>query len=339
MNTPGSASVADLGERRIIAEIRAKVPAAPAWLSVGIGDDAAVLEAERGALEVLTTDSLIEGVHFDRRFSAPYDIGWKALAVNVSDIAAMGARPRVALLSLGLPPELPAADLDALVDGFMALAREHRVVLAGGNITRSPGPLVVDVTVSGAVRPRRVLRRSGARPGDDLYVTGSVGAGLAGLRWLQGADGREPDDPDIAACVARYRRPEPRSRLGALFGSNRAASACMDLSDGLADGLRQLAEASGVGIAVDAAALPIAPGARRWFETAGEDPMHAALAGGDDYELLVAVPRRARGRFATVCRQGRGVTLTRIGQATAEPDLRVIHHGAAEPLPAGFVHF
>jgi thiamine-monophosphate kinase len=339
LTTPGSASVADLGERRIIADIRAKVPPAPSWVSVGIGDDAAVLQPERGALEVLTTDSLVEGVHFDRRFSTPFDIGWKALAVNLSDIAAMGGRPRIALLSLGLPPALAAGELDALVDGVLALAREHRVVLAGGNITRSPGPLIVDVTVSGAVRPRRVLTRSGARPGDDIFVSGFVGAGLAGLRWLERSGGGDPPDPDIAACVAQYRRPQPRSRIGALLGSNRAASACMDLSDGLADALRQVAEASGVGIAVDAEALPIAPGARRVFESAGIDPVQAALAGGDDYELLVAVPRRRRGRFATVSRQGRGVPLTRIGQATGEIGVRVLRNGTAEPLPQGFVHF
>ncbi len=339
MSTPGSASVADLGERRIIADIRAKLLPAPAWLPIGIGDDAAVVEPERGALEVLTTDSLVEGVHFDRRFSTAFDIGWKALAVNLSDIAAMGGRPRVALLSLGLPPALAAGDLDALVDGFLALAREHRVVLAGGNITRSPAPLIVDVTVSGAVRPRRVLTRAGARPGDEIYVTGSIGAGLAGLRFLEQSSGREPADAEIAACVAQYRRPQPRSRIGALLGSNRAASACMDLSDGLADALRQIADASGVGIAVDGEALPIAPGARRWFESAGMDPVQEALAGGDDYELLLAVPRRRRGRLTTVSRQSRGIPLTRVGQATAEIGVRVVRNGTAEPLPAGFVHF
>ena len=338
MSTPGSTSVADLGERRIIAEIRARVPPAPGWLHVPIGDDAAVVEGERGALEVLTTDSLVEGVHFDRRLSTPFDIGWKALAVNLSDIAAMGGRPRAALLSLGLPPTLPADDFRAIVDGFLALAREHRVVLAGGNVTRSPGPLIVDVTVTGAVRPRRVLTRGGARPGDEMYVTGSIGAGLAGLQWLEASAGSEPD-PDMAVAVARYRRPEPRSRIGALLGSNRAASACMDLSDGLADGLTQIADSSGIGILVDAESLPIAAGARRWFDGAGVDPVQAALAGGDDYELLIAVPRRRRGRFATVCRQGRGVPMTRIGEATSERGVHVVRNGAAEPLPAGFVHF
>ena len=137
----------------------------------------------------------------------------------------------------------------------------------------------------------------------------------------------------------RYRRPEPRARVGALAGRNRAASACVDLSDGLADGIRQIAEASGVGALVDAAALPIPAGARKWFEKIGVDPVTAALAGGDDYELLLAVPRRARGRFATVQQQSRGVILTRIGELTDDRQVRLRRDTSFEPLPAGFVHF
>src|SRR6266540_4893209 len=165
------------GERDLIAEIRARVPPAPPWLLVGIGDDAAVVTPERGALEILTTDGLIEGIHFDRRFSTPRDIGWKALAVNLSDVAAMGGTPRLALLSLALPADgMAAEDVHALVDGFLALAAEACVTLAGGNIARSPGPLMVDVTVTGFARPRHILTRSGGHDGEDLYVTGTIGA-------------------------------------------------------------------------------------------------------------------------------------------------------------------
>src|SRR5262245_9758909 len=187
--------------------IRARVPAPPSWLAVGIGDDAAVAAPERGALEILTTDALVESVHFDRRLSTPADIGWKALAVNLSDVAAMGGTPRLALLSLGIPDAVPATEIDELVGGFLALAAETGVTLAGGNITRSPGPLFVDVTVTGHARPRRVLTRAGGRPGDDLYVTGTVGAAAAGLSWWRerGADGAGPAGPaGIDACVARH---------------------------------------------------------------------------------------------------------------------------------------
>ena len=342
-NTPASAGPATApaaGERGLIAEIRARVPAAPAWLSVGIGDDAAVLMPERGALEILTTDALVEGIHFDRRFSTPGDIGWKALAVNLSDIAAMGGTPRVALLSLGLPASIAPAAVHELLDGFLALAADARVTLAGGNITRSPGPLFVDVTVSGFARPRHVLTRSAARAGDTLYVTGQIGAAAAGLGWLQQSAAADAGLEGIEACAARHRRPEPRVRLGALLGRNRAASACMDLSDGLADAVRQLAGASGLGAIVEGDALPIPGAAREWFRRTGMDPVVAATAGGDDYELLFAVPRRrSRGRLATVIRQARGVPVTKIGELTADPGLLLINNGVREQLPDGFVHF
>ncbi|HEX5474336.1 MAG TPA: thiamine-phosphate kinase, partial [Vicinamibacterales bacterium] len=247
MNTRASAPLAALGERGLIERIRRRLPAAPPSLLIGIGDDAAVAAPDRGALAVLTTDALVEGVHFDWRFSAPRDVGWKALAVNISDVAAMGGASRFALLSLAIPEALGLDSLDELIDGFLELAAAERVAVAGGNNTRSPGPLMIDVCLMGAVKPRRVLTRGGARAGDAIYVSGAVGAGSAGLRWLQRHGGGDPADAGERACVSRYRRPEPRARLGALLGRNRAATACMDLSDGLADGVRQIAGASGVG--------------------------------------------------------------------------------------------
>ena len=331
-----------MGERGLIAHIRRRLPPPPPALVVGIGDDAAVAVAERGALQVLTTDALVEGVHFERRFSTPADIGYKALAVNISDIAAMGAAPRLALLSLILPPALPLADIDGLLDGLLDLAEKTGVTLAGGNITRSPGPLVVDVTVVGSVRPRRILTRSGGRPGEGLFVSGTIGAAAAGLGWLKehGVLGSElPEDPALSECVARHRRPEPRARLGALLGRTRAASACMDLSDGLADAIRQVAESSGVGARVAASALPIHAGAASWFHVHGVDAVQASLSGGDDYELLFALSSRGRGRLRLVEQQARGVRLTCIGELTKDRGLVVERDGAGEPMPAGFVHF
>ncbi len=176
----GAACVSSLSERELIARIQQQLPPAPDWLIVGIGDDAAVVEPERNRAEVLTVDALVEGVHFDRAFTPPDAIGHRALAVNLSDLAAMGASPRLALLSMALPAALPLADFDAIIGGLTALAREHRVHVVGGNLTRSPGPLMIDVTVSGTVKRRQALTRAGARPGDDLYVSGSIGAAAAG---------------------------------------------------------------------------------------------------------------------------------------------------------------
>jgi thiamine-monophosphate kinase len=353
LSSPGSGGrprVSDAGERALIDRIRRRLPPAPPGLVVGIGDDAAVAVPDRGALQVLTTDALVEGVHFDRRFSSPADIGYKALAVNVSDVASMGGVARFALLSLMLPPDTAVDEVDGLLDGLTELARPSGIALAGGNITRSPGPLVVDVTLVGSVKPRKILKRDGARPGDAIYVTGQLGAAAAGLEWLRsasavpgaGADhepvGR-PGGPDLAACVARHCRPEPRARIGALLGRNRAASACMDLSDGLADAVAQIAAASGTGAAVDAALLPLHPGARDWFTAAGRDPVTACVAGGDDYELLFTVPRRAKGRLRTVIGEARGVLVTRIGEVTSGGPSALLRGGVLEPLPAGFAHF
>jgi len=339
---PGTAgaTVADVGEATLIARIRERVPPAPDWVVTGPGDDAAVVEPPRGALDVVTTDTLVEGLHFDSSFVAPNDLGHKALAVNLSDLAAMGAVPRLAVLSLVLPPALPAADVDALVEGLLALAGHTGTALVGGNITGSPGPLVIGVTAIGAVRRRRVLTRAGGRPGDELWVTGAVGAAAAGLGWLrQAASLGTPDDPELAACVARYRRPDPRVRVGMLLGRNRTACAGVDLSDGLADGVRQICSASGVGAVIDGDALPVPPGARRWFAGAGVDPVEAAVAGGDDYELLVAVPRAARRGFRAIRRLTHGVPMTRIGELTRAPELVLRTGGDDRPLPAAWAHF
>jgi thiamine-monophosphate kinase len=318
------ATVADLGERAIIERIRARIPPPPPWVVIGVGDDAAVIEPERNLLEVITTDALVEGVHFDCAFVAPEDIGHKALAVNLSDLAAMGAAPRAALLSLMLPPTWPVAHLDALVDGMLALAQRARISLVGGNITRSPGPLIVDVTVTGSVHRRRILTRAGARAGDDLYVTGSIGGGAAGLRELR------VNPASRSAAAMRYRRPEPRTRFGMLLGRNRAARACVDLSDGLADGVRQIGEASGLGAVLDGRALPI---------DHGRAGLPEALSGGEDYELLFTAGPKLRRRLAGVRRLAQDLAVTKIGRMTAERTFVVEVDGKQEPLPTGFEHF
>jgi thiamine-monophosphate kinase len=316
-------TVGEIGEHALIQRIRARFPPAPEFVIVGIGDDAAVVAPERNTLEVLTTDCLVEGVHFDQAFVGAADIGHKALAVNLSDLAAMGAAPRVALLSLVLPPSFPVASVDALVDGMAALATRACISIVGGNIARSPGPLIVDVTVTGSVHRRRVLTRSGARAGDELYVTGALGGAALGLRKLR----EDPGTTGVA--VDRYRRPEPRTRFGMTLGRNRVASACIDLSDGLADGLRQIGEASGLGGIIDADALPIEEGST----------FADALGGGEDYELLFTVSPRKRSRLKHAQRLGRDVAITRIGRLTADREMLVSRNGSTERLPAGFDHF
>jgi thiamine-monophosphate kinase len=338
-------TVDQLTERELVARIQLHLPPAPDWLLVGIGDDAAVVEPERNRVEVLTVDAVVEGVHFDRAFVPPDAIGHRALAVNLSDLAAMGAAPRLALLSMVLPSALPLADFDAIASGLAALATRHLLHVVGGNLTRSPGPLIIDVTVVGTVKRRQALTRSGARPGDDLYVSGTIGAAAAGLRRCRESLGQHELTVanDDRRLIDAYLRPTPRVRLGLLVARNRAAAACMDLSDGLADAIHQIADASGVGITIDAAALPIDPAARVFFETRGGDAVVEALIGGDDYELLFAARPRMRRRLAAAAAHG-NVPLTRIGRChdgRAVTLQRAVGGAAPEtlPMPPGYGHF
>jgi thiamine-monophosphate kinase len=344
MTTPPEQTVADLGEHALIERIRARVPAAPSWVALGMGDDAAVIEPARNRAEVVTTDALVEGVHFDRAYVPPAAIGHKALAVNLSDLAAMGAEPRAALLSIVLPGAMSVADFDGMMGGWFALASRYEVALVGGNIARSPGPLVLDVTAIGSVKPRRALTRRGARPGDGIYVSGTVGAAAAG-RFARrsgagGADAREAGGEGLAACEARFLQPDPRVRLGLLLGRTAVASSCVDLSDGFADAVRQVAAGSQVGAEIDGDAVPIPDAARRWFEERERlDAFEAAVSGGEDYELLFTVPARRQRALTAVLRLAGGLACTRVGTVTADRTLVVVRRGARTPLAGGFAHF
>ena len=204
-------TVAELGEHALLARLLTRLPRPSASVLVGPGDDAAVVATARNERLVVTTDAVVEGVHFSRAYSTPADIGHRALAVNLSDLAAMAATPRWALLSLVLPGSMPVADVEELVDGMSALATRHGVSVAGGNITRTDGPLVVDVTAGGEAAPRKWLTRNGARAGDEIYVSGSIGGAAAGLEMLQARTGRIQDSP---CCDARHQATRAASATG-----------------------------------------------------------------------------------------------------------------------------
>ena len=332
-------TVADIGEHAVIEKILARVPPVSDEVVLGIGDDAAVLKPDRNTLGVVTTDTLVEEVHFDRTFTPMEAVGHKALAVSLSDLAAMGAIPRHALISLAMPDSLAVDDLDAFLDGFLGLAHVHRVDVVGGNVTRSPHPLFIEVTVMGSAKRRRVLSRHGARPGDDLYVSGELGGAAAGLAWLQTETKREHPSDAFSASRERYLRPQPRVRLGNQLGRNRAARACIDLSDGLADGVRQLTTASSVGAVLYAEQLPIAPEATQFFRASGVDPVAAAVEGGEDYELLFTAPPSFARRITAVRRRSGAVPVTRIGQVTKDQAVLLRRGDRDEELPDGFGHF
>ncbi len=289
---------------------------------VGPGDDAAVLRLPAGEDLVATVDAVVEGVHFGPGFT-PADVGWKALAVNLSDLAAMGARPLHALVALALPPGTPLRTVRGIAHGLGACARAHRVAVAGGNVTRARD-LSVTVTALGAVPRGRAVLRAGARPGDLVAVTGTLGEAALGLL---------PRAP--RALVRRQRRPTPRLAAGrALAGLVRAA---IDVSDGLAQDLGHLCRASGVGALVGLTDLPLSAAYRRMAAHL-PDPYAPAVSGGEDYELVLAVPPQSLAR-ARAAAARTGTPLTVIGRFVRGRGVRVVDpRGAAVPVAAGHDH-
>ena len=287
------------GEFDLIARIRARV-ATRADVVLGIGADAALLAPPPGRQLVVTADTLNDGVHFPRGTS-PADVGWKALAVNLSDLASMGAEPAWCTLSLSLPQSDPAW-IEGFLDGFLDLAGQHGIALVGGDTTR--GPLSIAVTAMGLVEPGRALRRDGARVGDEVWVTGTLGDAAGGLALLD----REP----VPALRARLDRPTPRVAAGrALAG---IATACVDVSDGLLADLGHVCARSHVAAHLDVDALPASAAL---MEVIGEaDRIALQASGGDDYELCFTAPADAGADIGAVSAQ-LGLRITRIGRIVA----------------------
>ena len=327
------------GEDDLVRRIRAAAAADRDGVLVGIGDDCAVLEPTPGARIVSTTDLLVEDVHFRRRYASPEDIGWKALAVNISDIASMGARARWALVALACPVSMTAGDVEAFYDGALSLAREHGVAVVGGDTSGSPGPWFVNVTLIGEAV--RVVLRSTAKAGDVLAVTGTLGRSAAGLAVLE--HGRPPAGLDANACAdvtAAHLRPRPRAAEGRWLGTADGVTAMMDLSDGLATDLRRLVSESSVGATVTIDALPIAPVTRRAAAAVGRDVLTWATGGGEDYELLVACAPEAFGRVAEGLARATGTRLTAIGACERGHDVRFVDaQGGVVEVALGFEHF
>lgn len=297
-----------------------------AMAALAAGDDCAVLRPSRDALCV-TTDALVEDVHFTLPAFSLEDVGHKALAVNLSDLAAMGAVPRWFLCAIAMPRTYGAREVRRLANGMAALARAHRIALVGGNFTAAP-QLSLTLTAAGSCPPGQALTRAGARANEVLYVSGTLGDARAGLRALKA--GRR------SGLSARQRRPTPRVALGML--ARRFASAAIDLSDGLGRDLLHLCQASGVGAQVEEARLPVS---RALLKDAGspEAAAREAAAGGEDYELLLAVPPgRAKAFERAAARAGERVT--RVGVLRPDRAVRFLHpSGRTSPPPGGHDHF
>lgn len=324
-------------EDDLVAAIRKVAGVGPGVL-VGIGDDAAVVETGRGSA-VLTTDVLVEGVHFSHASILPRDLGYKAIVVNVSDIAAMAASPRYALVSLSMPPETLESWVVELYGGMRTACDEYALSLVGGDLSRGR-ELSIAVTVAGEVAPGRALLRSGAKVGDRIVVTGTLGASAGGLAVERSEDPSTISSEWARGLVAAHQRPV--ARVGeARTLAEAGASAMMDISDGLALDLSRLCAESGVGARVEMRAVPVSPWLQQATPSLGLDPLRLALTGGEDYELLATLDGSKVDGASAGLRERFGVKLTDIGEITAAAGLIAVGlDGIEGPLaPEGWDHF
>ncbi len=331
----------ELGEFGLIDRIQRALPTLGDRVIVGIGDDVAVLRADADRVWLATCDVQMEGAHFLRDAIAPRDLGRKALAINLSDIAATGGAPRFALASLGLPSDLDVEFVDALYAGLRAEAELFGVDIVGGNISRSRLGVFIDIFLLGDAPRENVVLRSGARVGDQILVTGTLGDAGAGVALMLDTSLRTTD---AYAAIARARRdtPTPRVREGQLIGAAHTATAMLDISDGLASDLGHICERSNVGARVFAAKLPVADDNRALARTARSDEFAFALHGGEDYELLFTAPAAQANTLAEAITRETGTRVSIIGEILPAnegrqlvlPDARVV------PLEArGWDHF
>ena len=308
-------------EDEIVAAIRAIVEYEPdgsrhrrnSRVYLGIGDDAALWQPSRSHRSAISTDMLVEGVHFTRSTMSLEDAGWRAMAANLSDLAAMGARPVLATVALGVPRAAAFDELVSLYRGLAAAAKHGRVDIVGGDLTAGD-VLTVAITVVGEVRRSNALTRSGGRPGDVLAVTGPLGAARAGLAVASAQASLE--SPLADAALDAFRRPQARLAEGRFLGANAAVRAMIDCSDGLSTDLHRLCAASGCGAELES--VPVADAAAAVAREQGEQAERFALAGGEDFELLVAVRERAFPHVAARYAARFGKELLRVGVLRSE---------------------
>lgn len=329
----------ELGEFAFIDRITPGCEASdPRRVIRGIGDDAAVIAGGDGLL-LVTTDMLVERVHFLRGTISYRQLGYKALAVNLSDIAAMGGVPREAFIAIAIPPTVAVEELDELYDGMKTLAHSTGVNLVGGDTTGSKADLCLSIAVTGSVPTDQVLYRSGARAGDRILVTGTLGDSAGGLTLiLEGP--KLPGDVERTLLAAHY-LPELYLAEARLLAASGAAHAAIDLSDGLASDLRHVCKASGVGAIVDEDSLPLSEALRQLCAATGHDLLRLALGGGEDYRLLVTVDPSRVGELQALIAERTGRTLFDVGEIVAGKSIRLrSRDGSCRELElTGFDHF
>ena len=334
------------GELEIIARLRARARAA-AGVRVGIGDDAAVLETNGARDWLVCSDLMTEGVHFRREWSPPRRLGRKALAVTLSDIAAMGGAARYAMVSVALPPALPVGFVDELLDGLLDYAEASKVAIIGGDTSGSADSLFIDTIAIGDCEAGQAIRRSGATVGDVIYVTGALGASMAGLMLLErghrltndaATDAEDAISRARTSAMSKHLSPAPHLALGRGIGERRLATAMIDVSDGLSTDLAHILDESSCGAVAHAAAIPIAGAALALARELNAEPLALALHGGEEYELLFTARPEHREEIVQLSKEA-GVPITAIGEITASSGLRLERDGTVEALtPSGYEH-
>ncbi len=325
------------GEPALIEALARRFGAGPAEVVLGIGDDCAALDLGGADYLLWTMDTLVEGVHFDLAYFTLEQLGRRSLAVNLSDLAAMGGSPRYALLSLGWPPGRDITGALEVGQGLAQAAREFGVAVIGGDTIASPAGVIVTVSLLGTVPRAEMLRRTGARRGDRIYVTGPLGEAAAGLEILRRQLAVPPDLKE-ALCQAHL-SPRPQLAAGRLLARQGLATALIDLSDGVATDLFHICRASGVGARVEAALLPVSPGVRTVAEILKQDPLKLALTGGEDYQLLFTSAKPPEALEAAFSRAGLPPPLPLGEMVAGEAVILATSGGEQDISGAGYDHF
>jgi thiamine-monophosphate kinase len=326
-----------LGEFGLIDRIARLAPVAPSAITRGIGDDAAVIAIDKTRRLLFTTDTLVESIHFDTSVTPPYLLGKKSLAVNLSDIAAMGGTPHSFVVCLSIPPGITYEFIKKFYAGLYAQAKKFNVSLVGGDTTSSPDKLVISISLLGTARAREIIYRRGARSGDAIYVTGFLGDSALGLSLLM----KKKAGPPANHLLKRHLDPVPRVAVGRSIARRKTASSMIDVSDGLLADLRHILEESGVGARLQLDHVPLSPAYRKTLKPGSAGYYDAALGGGEDYELLFTVPPEKEKTIAAL-RKISGVSLTRIGEVTGKKgELKILDAGGREVSykKEGFTHF
>jgi thiamine-monophosphate kinase len=326
----------DIGEFGFIERIKSGCLIRDRDVIKGIGDDCCLFKASSDLATLLTTDMLVENVHFLLSAISPYELGRKSLAVNISDIAAMGGNPKEAVISIAIPDTVEVVFLDTLYDGMKSMAKEFGVNILGGDTTWSPEHLVINIALIGEVPPDEILYRSGAREGDVIFLTGPVGSSAAGLDIILTGRSFKGQDELLKA----HHNPSPHVKEGRTIASAKIANSLIDVSDGVAADLGHICAESGLGAIIEEESIPTTPGFRAYCEEFKQDPTHLSLHVGEDYVLLGTAPADAADRLEGALKS-KSFEFYPIGNMVSEPGLKIRYRdGSTAAIGArGWDHF